>query len=258
MSTTALAKKAEIISEIQNLPKDISTLGDREFVECIGNRISTFSKLLQPLATRGVEATKVGLTIRPDLSLSDWKALGQQLKLVQGAIQWWIGDWLNFGERTYGDKYTEALTVTDYDEKSLRNIKYVAGAVEMSLRRDNLSWSHHKEVAALPREEQKQLLDWAESSEASTKTLRDHIKNRSTERSSEDCFKELLRLLGPLLPVGADGQPKLAELLERAMEADFEEQDLKAVTNMLGIISEHFAGSAERLAARIPVAEIVQ
>ena len=38
-----------------------------------------------------------------------------------------------------------------YDKQALRDIKYVAQNVESSRRNDNLSFTHHREVASLPR-----------------------------------------------------------------------------------------------------------
>ena len=46
--------------------------------------------------------------------------------------------------------YDDIADETGYDKQALRDIKYVAQNVELSLRNDNLSFSHHKEVASLP------------------------------------------------------------------------------------------------------------
>jgi hypothetical protein len=124
----------------------------------------------------GVHITKNGLTFNRDLSLEEWSNFGKKLKTIEGALQWWIGDWLNYGEKNYGEKYTEAMRVLDYEEKSLRNMSSVAKKIEMSRRRDNLSWSHHAEVAALDPKEQTKLLDLAEKEEVSVKELRAAVK----------------------------------------------------------------------------------
>ena len=46
--------------------------------------------------------------------------------------------------------YDDIAEETGYETKALRNIKYVADNVELSRRKDNLSFSHHVEVASLP------------------------------------------------------------------------------------------------------------
>jgi hypothetical protein len=74
---------------------------------------------------------------------------------------WWVGDWIRYGSAHWGEKYTEAARVTGLDAKTLRNIAYVASRFQLSRRRDNLSWTHHAELAALSPEQQDQWLDRA-------------------------------------------------------------------------------------------------
>lgn len=59
------------------------------------------------LITQGMEFTKTSLTIDPDTTYDSWEGIGEQLNQIEGAIQWWIGDWLNFGERKYGEMYAQ-------------------------------------------------------------------------------------------------------------------------------------------------------
>src|SRR5205085_9690691 len=76
-------------------------------------------------------------------------------------VQFWIGDWLNYGQKVWGKKYEEALEKTGLDYQTLRNYKWVAASVPLSLRRDKLSYHHHKEVANLDSEKQAYLLEKA-------------------------------------------------------------------------------------------------
>ena len=46
---------------------------------------------------------------------------------------WWIGDWLCFGERTYGAA-VEAAEMTGFAHKTCQEAKYVASSVEPSMR----------------------------------------------------------------------------------------------------------------------------
>jgi len=109
----------------------------------------------------GVELTRTSLALPDDLPFDDWQRLGTTLKDIEKSVQWWIGDWLNFGERRYGETYAQAVDATDYEAGTLRNAKWVASKVEMSRRRDNLSFSHHQEVAPLEPGEQDEWLDKA-------------------------------------------------------------------------------------------------
>jgi hypothetical protein len=50
--------------------------------------------------------------------------------------------------------YSQALDATEMEYGTLANAKWVSGQFEFSRRRENLSWSHHLEVAKLGPDEQ--------------------------------------------------------------------------------------------------------
>jgi hypothetical protein len=113
----------------------------------------------------------------PDgLTFEQWEEIGRTLSSIGKAVQWWIGDWIRYGEREYGEKYTQALDETGYDYQTLRNMVYVAERVDLSRRRDNLSWTHHAEIASLPPEQQEVWLNRAQSKELSTRELRASLR----------------------------------------------------------------------------------
>ncbi len=184
------------------------------------------------LSLKGVRATKTGLVIQPRLPLADWKTLGGQLRLAEGAIQWWIGDWLNYGEKTYGEKYTEALENTDYGYQSLRNMKYVAASIELSRRKDNLSWYHHAEVAALPPAEQDRLLAWAEKVKASVREVRTRTRNAKPKEIETPEHLRIIQELQEWLRTNCPGvhayiQTSVYDLTERSKHEDAEVFDLE-------------------------------
>jgi N6-adenosine-specific RNA methylase IME4 len=118
---------------------------------------------------------RCGLTIAGKPSFRDWQQMGVWLEKAEGSLHWWIGDWLNYGEKAYGEKYTEAMEASRFSYQTCRNDKWVAGQVELSLRKDNLSWNHHQLVAAFPPSKQKQLLAKAEREGLSVAALREVI-----------------------------------------------------------------------------------
>jgi len=120
---------------------------------------------------------KTGLVIAGDPSYEEWEDCGHFLRQAEKAVQFWIGDWLNYGDKKYGEMYSQAVDETDYAEGSLRNAKWVASQVELSRRRDNLSYSHHAEVAALPPEKQDYWLSEAEEKGLTRSDLRHAIKH---------------------------------------------------------------------------------
>src|SRR5262249_54303125 len=80
-------------------------------------------------------------------------------KAEQG-LMWWIGDWWAFGEHRYGERTKQLADTKDreYKLQTLMDAGWVSRQIETSRRREVLSWSHHKEVAALEPAEQDALL----------------------------------------------------------------------------------------------------
>ncbi|MGH7722226.1 MAG: LmbU family transcriptional regulator [Candidatus Dormibacteria bacterium] len=104
------------------------------------------------------EVSEVGYALPDDLSIEEWQEIGGCLRRIGRSVMWWIGDWLRYGERRYGEMYAQAIEATAYDAQTLRNAVWVAGRIELSRRRDNLSWSHHSTVAALETVDQELML----------------------------------------------------------------------------------------------------
>ena len=138
--------------------------------------------------TRPVEApSDVAWVPGKDIDVHKWVRAGQRLGAMTRCSQWWLGDWVRYGTVRWGEKYKEASRITGYDIQSLRNIAYVAGRVEVSRRRDNLTWSHHAEVSSLGPEEQDRWLDLAEAEKMSVSDLRIELRSarRAQRRSTE-------------------------------------------------------------------------
>lgn len=110
-----------------------------------------------------------------------WIATGRRLGQLSRVSNWWIGDWLRFGTAKWGQKYIAAAKITGYDAHSLENMVYVASRIESSLRRENLSWSHHALVAALDSGEREQWLNLAVVRRLSVADLR--IELRAAQRA---------------------------------------------------------------------------
>lgn len=120
--------------------------------------------------------TETGLELPPDLTYDEWESVGRTLQRIERSVMWWVGDWLRYGERKYGETYSQALEATDYAYQTLANAAWVSGRIEPSLRRENLSWHHHKEVAALEPDEQAVWLDKATANDWPVRELRDELR----------------------------------------------------------------------------------
>lgn len=141
------------------------------------------------------EITPVGLVLPEQLSFPQWEAVIQKLGMVTKACMWWWGDALNFGERKYGEMYAQALDAGDYEYQSLRNAAWVAGRIELSRRRDNLSWGHHAEVAGLPPEQQNVLLAQADAEELSRDELRRAVHRAKASVQIQPVPSKLYRVI---------------------------------------------------------------
>jgi hypothetical protein len=119
-----------------------------------------------------VEITETSWKPRGELSFEEWREAGRKLGQIARATQWWIGDWLNYGANAYGEKYVQAVEETGYEVQTLMDFAWVAGKIEISRRREILSWSHHKEVAGLEPDGQDAALDRAAEEGWSRQQLR--------------------------------------------------------------------------------------
>lgn len=120
--------------------------------------------------------TPTGLQFHQNLSFDEWNDLGQKLAPIGKSIGFILGDWINYGETAYGEKYEEALAKTGLAYQTLMNFAYVARKVEISLRKENLDWYQHATVAKLKTDEEKRhWLDMAEQHDLSVRRLRKSI-----------------------------------------------------------------------------------
>jgi hypothetical protein len=116
------------------------------------------------------------------LDRAGWLAAGNRLAEFGRVNNWWLGDWIRYGTARWGEKYIEAAKITGLDGKTLRNIAYVASRFDLSRRRDNLTWTHHAEAAALPSDQQEEWLDRAFAQRMSPADLR--LELRSARRAT--------------------------------------------------------------------------
>src|SRR5262245_54234902 len=108
---------------------------------------------------RGVAVSPTGLKITAQLSYSQWADMVQGLQRTHHSILWVIGDALVYGEKRWLERYSQAIE--QYSEQTWLNALWVSSKVDPKIRRSNLSWSHHQQVASLPTAKQAEYLDLA-------------------------------------------------------------------------------------------------
>lgn len=142
--------------------------------------------------------SRTGLTVTGTPTYEAWTAIGETLRFLEGAIQWALGDWLNYGEHCWGEKYAQAVEETDYSINTLQNYAWVAGSVDSSRRREELGFSHHTEVASLrhsdgtPDEELQQFyIELAIEQELTVSRLRQRIKDDQQVKRLEAQLRDI-------------------------------------------------------------------
>lgn len=120
----------------------------------------------------GCEFTPVSLILPSRLAFDQWERIGRQLQLANLAIQWWIGDWLLYGEHRWREKYAQAVQQFGKAEQTLMNYQFVAKAISPSRRRETVDFSTHAEVAGLDEEDQERILSKAAKEGSTRKQVR--------------------------------------------------------------------------------------
>ncbi len=120
--------------------------------------------------------TPCGIQFHGDLTFEEWESIGEKLGDAERSIGFMIGDWINYGESKWGEKYNEAITATGLEYGSLRVYAHVAKRVPLLMRINNLTFNHHYVVAKLKDpEEQKHWLEMAEKHALSYRRLQKSI-----------------------------------------------------------------------------------
>jgi hypothetical protein len=120
--------------------------------------------------------SRSGIEFHEDLTFDEWNSIGVELVPMAKAIGFVVGDWLNYGEKRYGEKYVKAIRLTGLAIETLKVYSHVARNVEKLLRNNFLDFHHHKVVAKLKdTEEKRRWLDIAERDKMSVTRLRKSI-----------------------------------------------------------------------------------
>jgi hypothetical protein len=70
------------------------------------------------------------------MSFDEWAKEGRRLRAVHNGVLWAVGDWLNFGEAEWGERYTQAVEATGYAQSFLQNVKWVSAKFPVEKRRN--------------------------------------------------------------------------------------------------------------------------
>ena len=127
------------------------------------------------------KTSAVGLVAKGKATIVEWEIALSVACGIAKSSPWWIGDLLNIGEHTYGEKYSQALNDTGFDPGYLRNLSYVCGRVQLSLRSDKLHFSHHVLVASREPDEQKKWIILAVNNKWTVKQMREAMQGKDED-----------------------------------------------------------------------------
>jgi len=125
--------------------------------------------------------TPTSLDIPENATNEEWADMGRVLMRLDGAIQWALADWLAYGEdHKWGETYQQVAAEFDYETETLYTYAWVARRVRANIRREGLSFAHHRAVARLPADKQRMWLQRALDGENgkpwSVRQLKEEIK----------------------------------------------------------------------------------
>lgn len=119
-----------------------------------------------------VSLTPLGLDVHEGLTHDEWRDIGIHIGTAMRSVSFVIGDWLVYAEGRDGQGrfwdhiperdevspalYKEASHLTSLPVSTLHNYAYVARRVPRSLRTEALSWEHHRKVAKLKEDTDKE------------------------------------------------------------------------------------------------------
>lgn len=153
--------------------------------------MNELTKIDKDIVYSGFKFKKNGLEAIGLPTFDNWQECGEFIKKADGAVHFWLGDWIRYGESNFGEKYSQAIEGTGFDYQTLRNDKWIAESVDMSVRTDKLPFIHHQLIADLPQDEQKQLLEKAIDEDIKTNDFRKLVKRFKTDKAIKARAKDL-------------------------------------------------------------------
>lgn len=148
--------------------------------------------------------TPTGLKLDDDVGFREWYSIGQTLLFLHQWTPWAVGDWINFGEDRWPDRYTQAMKITGRAIKTLYNCSYIARNVPPELRREELDFGHHDVVAPLEPDKQKKYLDMAvkEDKESgghlTVPAFREMVKEERAKKELQEGSARVEKAPGPI------------------------------------------------------------
>jgi hypothetical protein len=126
--------------------------------------------------TPGIEFRNTSLSIAESVPKAEAVKIGESIGRAHKTTRWWLGDWVNIMIDRFDMTYEEAAHVAGLKRRTLSTYAWAARHVDPSTRMDDLTPAHHRLVAGLPLERQREMLIAASAKGWSVSELRRQIK----------------------------------------------------------------------------------
>lgn len=142
---------------------------------------------VQPITIGHFTLTATGMDVKGKPSFEEYEGVGDFINRAHKASGFWLGDWLRYGESRsdWSDRLSQAQHITGLSEKTLKNVRAVAGSIEPSRRRDDIEFGLHEVVARLDADDQTRWLDKAQAEGWGVRELRTEIRAASRTKIIE-------------------------------------------------------------------------
>ena len=125
------------------------------------------------------------LKLPPSLDWDEWVKVGEKLRALRASSKWAIGDWLVFGEHTFGEKFSQAADITGLEPDTLMVYQWVAASVPYKIRREDLTHAHHQVVAKQEPDDIVRWLERAASKGWSVADLRSALREKAAKAAKK-------------------------------------------------------------------------
>lgn len=185
-----LAKRGAGWDDRPDLPKVELRELDAALYRKVAEAESALSTAGNQVRVGGFVFSAKGLEIDTPPTQEEWQQAGEILFKLEGSIQWLIGDWLVYGESVQWGDVPAIAAALGREPKTLYEYTYISRSVQFSIRMENLTWTHHQQVAALSPEQQTQALAYAAENKLSVAEFRKWLKGESPKAlpAEDDVF----------------------------------------------------------------------
>jgi len=121
------------------------------------------------------DLSKTSLKFKKEVTQDEWLKVFNGLKSIEGCVQFWIGDALAYRERRWG-MYDDVAEKTGYEPETLATYKGVSEKVESSIRIEDLSFNHHRQVVSLTPDQQREVLQKASENKLTVRETKEEVK----------------------------------------------------------------------------------